>query len=178
MNKEDALDLMQSDMKLWDTAKKQVKGNKVEVTLDLPLGIGEHTVTLEGMDNAQGKRNAVGAYGEYIRGLIDEQINDEAVTARAKAAAARSEPDDSPDGFGVDPNAGVQHAAGEAEAVQATGETHQGSDEGHADFGTTLIARESALRARVERAEANITSWNKELVGVVAALEAMGYTHD
>lgn len=179
MNINDALDVMQSDMKLWDTAKKKgLKGGKVEVTLDLPWGIGVHTVTLEGMDNAEGKRKAVGVYGNYIRDLIKEQTDDEAVTARAKAAAARSEPDDSPDGFGFDPNAGVQHAAGKAETVQATDTAHGEDAEGNADFGATLIARESYLLKVTERARADLTRWDNELQGISAALKAMGYTHD
>jgi hypothetical protein len=89
MNKQEWIDLMQSDGKLWDMAEKEMDGTNMKLTLrGLPWGIGDAEVTLEGMDNAIAKRNAVGSYAEYIRGLIDEQINDEAITIRAAQAAA------------------------------------------------------------------------------------------
>ena len=177
MNVQEALDIMQSDMKLWEAAEtEETKEGVVIKTISLPWGLGEVVVELEGMNDGNKRREAVESYGAYIRGLIDEQTNDEAITARAKAAAARAKPDDSPDGSGVDPVTGVQHTTGEAEAVQATGHTYAPVTEEHADFGASLIARESALLERVGRTKADLARWEQELTGIEAALNAMGYT--
>lgn len=174
MNVNDALDIMQSDMKLWDTAeKKPIAGGKVEVTLDLPWGIGSHSVTLEGMKDAQGKRNAVGAYGEYIRGLIDEQINDEAITSRAQVAAARAEQDGSADSDSLSADAGLRDTPVPAETNAGTGKTHEVHAQEADDFGATLTARGAALSDRIIRVEFDLARWKRELTGIQAALEAM-----
>jgi hypothetical protein len=89
MNKQEWLDMMQHDVKIWELAEKELKGNKITLTMrDIPWGIGDAEVTLEGIDDANSKRNAVGSYAEYIRGLIDDQINDETIELRAAQAAA------------------------------------------------------------------------------------------
>lgn len=88
ISKAEIIGLMQSDMKMWDSAAtKDLGDGKIMKTIVLPYGIGETTVTLEGITDAGKRRNAVAGYGEYIRGLIDEQINDEVITSRAQQAA-------------------------------------------------------------------------------------------
>lgn len=90
MNENEFLALMQSDSKLWDYATTtHNKDGSIDKTLQIPWGIGEITVTLEGMDNVQGRRAAFNSFGDYIRGLINDKTSDDAITARAKQAAAR-----------------------------------------------------------------------------------------
>ena len=177
MNVREALDIIQSDMKLWDAAESKDLGNgRVEKTLHLPWGLGEVVVILEGMTDAGKRRQAVEGYGKYIRGLVDEQTDDEAITARAQAAAARSEPKDSGDSDRKHPDNGLCNTTSEAETVQGTSKTHPVDAEDTPDFGTTLVARESALLARLGAAKATIAKWEQELTGIEAALKAMGYT--
>ena len=176
MNTQEALDIMQSDMKLWETAtEKDLGGGKVEKTLSLPWGIGEVKVVLEGMTDADKRRSAVAGYGGYIRDLIKERIDDEAITSRAQTAAARLESANSADGHSLDA-AGGGYKDSETAALPKAGEAHDEDVEETEDFGATLIAREAVLLERTGRARANLAAWDKELQGIEAALKAMGYT--
>ncbi len=105
LNEKDFLNMMQSDSKLWETAESETKGDKLVKTIYIPWGIGETTVTLEGLDNVNGRRAAFSTYGEYIRGLVDNQISEESITARAEQAAARASDsaDRQPDTTGPSP---------------------------------------------------------------------------
>lgn len=172
----DALDLMQSDMKLWDHAEKEIVGEgRMALTLNLPWGIGQHTVTLEGLSNAQGKRNAVGAYGEHIRAVIKERIDDEAVTARARQAAARREPVDSTDSTSSSGAEPVQdQQAVQAETVQEAGQAY--SQTSHTLVGSreALVAERTAVENRIGNIERTLKGLHRELRVIDAALSAWG----
>ncbi len=89
MNKQEFLGMMESDSKLWETAETSAEGDKVVKTIDIPWGIGKTTVTLEGIGNVNGRRAAFSSFGEYIRGLVNDRISDDAITARAEQAAEK-----------------------------------------------------------------------------------------
>ena len=108
MTEQEVLDMMNSDYKLWSKASDKELGNGVVAkTITLPWGIGEYTINMEGMDDANKRRAAVNAYGEHIRGIVNERIDDTAITSRAQVAAARSEQDDSGHGDSVGRIVGV-----------------------------------------------------------------------
>jgi len=173
LSKREAIDLMNSDMKLWDAATTVDNGKGTLVkSLDLPFGIGETNVTIEGLTDAGKKRNAVSQFGEYIRGLIKERIDDEAVTARAKAAAQKAEQDDSSDSL-RDGSERVQDTRRKAPTYPPAVEAHEEDVAEDAGLGATLAARRASLVERIGRVETNLTLWRKELRGIDAALEAM-----
>jgi hypothetical protein len=181
MTKTDTFDIMQSDMKLWEKAEKfPAKGGGVSVTLNLPFGIGEHTVTMEGMNDAQGKRNAVGAYGEYIRGLIKERIDDEAVTSRAKAAAAKAEPIDSGDSLLVSTE-GVPIPPTQEEVDANSSEAYERNATRPVGLRETLIARRTEIDnerdyyyRRFNEAIDEIKRLDRDRKAVNLALESLG----
>ena len=153
------------------TTEDNGKGTLIK-SLDLPFGIGETNVTIEGLTDAGKKRNAVSQFGEYIRGLIKERIDDEAVTARAKAAAERVEQDDSADSV-RDSAERVQEPVCEASPIQTTSGSYEEDAIEDVDFGTGLAARRTSLINRIGRVESDLARWRKELKGIEAALEAM-----
>jgi len=104
MTEQELQAILQSDMKLWDAAETTEAGNTIVKTLNLPYGIGRKEVTLEGLDNASARRSALESFGNYIRGVIEDKIGEESVTARAiqKAARASDGSSHSPDVIGVD----------------------------------------------------------------------------
>jgi hypothetical protein len=167
------LDMMQSDFKLWEKSETVERGDGVvEKTITLPWGIGPVSVVLEGMNNAGKRREAVGAYGDYIRGLINDRINDESVTARAQQAAARAEQDDSGGSDDLD-GVGVQGPQATPQADVAAGPEDKGYAEDTSDLGATLTARRTALRERVGRVEADLARWRRELKALDAAVAAL-----
>lgn len=99
MTETEFLAILASDSKLWELAGTNVNEDGMTKTLDIPWGIGKIEVTLEGVDNAAGRRAAFSAFGDYVRGLVDDKTSDDAVTAKAEQALARagSEPDRLPD---------------------------------------------------------------------------------
>ncbi len=162
------------ETELIQTADIVVVGDGgVEKTITLPWGIGEHTVTLEGMNDAGTRRGAVSTYGEYIRGLIDERINDESVTSRAQAAVGRSEQADSEDSIGVSGGLGVRNETVQAQSGATTEEVYQESVEGPADFGDDLVARRASLDGRIEFHIGEVARLSRQLKGIDAAIEAM-----
>ena len=174
----DALDIMNSDYKLWQAAvDNDVGGGRVEKTITLPWGIGEYKVTLEGMNDAGKRREAVGQYGQHIRDLIDERINDDAVTSRAKAAAARSEQADSEDSDGLDREVNVRTGTGAEEVQEAADEgpeeAYGSATEGNVDLREVLVARRAALDGRIEELTERLAVACRDLRGIDAALEAM-----
>ena len=168
------LNIMNSDFKLWERAETQdLGGGKVLKTITLPWGIGVTEVTLEGMTDAEKRRQAVGAYGEYIRSVIDERINDEAITARAKQAAARAQPADSPDSDSVSADEGLRDERLQEETYEGAGPKDKRDAQDIAGIGADLIARRTALRERVGRVEADLTRWRRELKALDAAVAAL-----
>lgn len=180
MDKNEALDIMNSDFKLWERAATEDHGGgKLTKTLTLPWGIGEVSVTLEGMTDAGKRRNAVSGYGEYIRGLIDEATNDEAVTARAKAAAARIESADSKDsnGIGGGPRVHIEPPVQEKPDEEAE-QAYKVDVEDSGRFRETLVAKRSEIQNELNQLERRNRQLRTELLGVNAALDAMGEPED
>lgn len=174
MNERETLDIMASDMKLWEAAQSKPLGpHSVEKTLELPWGIGTVVVNMEGMTDATKKREAVGAFANYIRGVIKEARDDDAVTARAKAAVARREPLDGEDSNSLSADQGLRHQTVQASAHEGAGETYERHVEEPAGLGETLTARRVALSERIGRVETDLARWRKELKGIDAALAAM-----
>jgi len=90
MNAEQLRAILQSDFKLWEAAtSKDESPTSVTKVIDLPYNIGITTVTLEGMDDANKRRSALAGFGDYIRGLVDNAVGEESITARARQKAAR-----------------------------------------------------------------------------------------
>jgi hypothetical protein len=174
MNEQEALALMQSDMSLWEKATTVELGDgRQEKTIEgWPWGIGTITVTLEGLTDGVKRREAVGQFGEYIRAVVDERINDEAITLRAQQAAAHNKQADSGDSMAVDTHR-VPEPADEAAPLPAASPAHEGDAEGATDFGASLVARKSALLNEIGRAEDNLARWRRELAGIEAALAVM-----
>lgn len=169
----EALSIMSSDMKLWEIAEtKEPEPGVLVKRLALPWGIGETEIRLEGITDAIKRRGAVQQYADYIRNLIKDKTDDEAVEARAKQAAARLEPLDS--GGSILTSSGRVPSEGVEEAfVPGTGDIYQDNVEGDGGFGANLIAQRSALQARVGRAEADITAWRRTLRALDAACLAL-----
>ena len=178
MEIKDALDMMNSDFSLWSKAEtKELGGGKVEKTLTLPWGIGEHSIVMEGMTDAGKRRAAVGAYGDYIRTLIRERTDDEAITSRAKTAAGRAELADSNNSDGVDSGVGVREGGGQEEVQEASNEEAEeayGSDATEpADLRETLASRRATLDDRIESLTRQLAVACRDLRGIDAALGAM-----
>lgn len=153
---------MQSDMKMWDSAKTEDLGNgKIRKTIVLPYGIGETTVTLEGITDAGKRRNAVAGYGEYIRGLIDEQINDEVITSRAQQAAqaAGERASELHAGDGIDRQVAAE--VPRTEAVPAHGEIFIPTRE-------TIGGRLDELRRQLRDLKTKVGVCEAEIAGLTA----------
>ena len=165
--------IMQSDMKLWETADTtEPSPGTIVKSMHLPFGIGECNTTLEGLTDAIKKRAAVAQYGEYIRSLIKDRTDDEAIEARAKQAAARTEERDSRDSILVD-SGGVPVSSGQ-EAVESGSEDAYVEDaEDDATFGEALAVKRATLRERIGRTEANLARWRRECKALDAALAAL-----
>ena len=169
----DALDIVQSDMKLWDKSDTEpLPGGAVRKSINLPWGIGEVSVTLEGLSDGKGRRNAVGAYAEYIRDVVKNAIDDEAVTSRAAAQAARVEQDHSGDSVRSGTE-GVPESAPAEKAVEGSGKALEEDAQDFTGFGEALAPRRAALVARIERVSTDLARWRRELKGIDAALAAM-----
>ena len=179
MDIKEALAIMSSDFKLWERAEEeQLGGGKVAKTLTLPWGIGSYTVELEGLNDAGKRRSAVSAYGEHIRGVINERINDDAITSRAKAAAARSELASSEDSDSVSADEGLRDTAVPTEAVPGADEAHEADVEEDVDFGASLAARRVEVSEGIDRLTGQLDRLCKELRGIDAAIKAMAEEED
>jgi hypothetical protein len=156
MNVQETLNIMNSDFKLWERAKGTPgKDGAIIKQLDLPWGIGLTTVTMEGMNDAGKKREAVAQYGDYIRSLIRDRTDDEAVTSRAKQAAARSQLADSTDSDSVSADTGLRDEGVQAETVQGAGQAYSGNAGGIGGVREALVARRAEVvdeLARIDRA--------------------------
>ena len=167
ISKADTLALMQSDMKMWETAEtEELGGGKVKKTINLPFGIGEVSVTLEGMTDGIKRRGAVSSYGEYIRGIIDECINDEAITARAQqdVAAARGAADRLHDEDAA--SAGGGSPVPNAPPVPAHGEVFIPTAE-------TIVVRIDDLERELRDCEARSRTLRRELNALNAFKEVL-----
>jgi hypothetical protein len=173
MEIKDALDIMNSDFKLWEHADDEpLAGGKVQKTIDLPWGIGKHVVIMEGMNDATQRRAAVSSYGEHIRDVIKEQISDENITSRAQIAAARAESNDSGDSPSVSGEQRVRDESVQEETTEAAIEAHEEDAEVDGGWRETLVARRASLIGRIERLTVIFDGVLLEIKGVEAALEA------
>lgn len=172
MDKVEALSKMNSDMQLWDAAEsKDLGGGQVEKTITLPWGIGATSVVLEGMTDAGKRRAAVGAYGEYIRGVIDDKIGEQNVTARAKQKAASASDDSSrEDDLGDAVHDDAYQEEAEAESDQGAVQASEDATGGELDPN----ARLSDLRRRVGEANNFIRRATKEIEALEAYVSIMG----
>lgn len=163
MNEIEFLQIMQSDSKLWDYAETVQDGGAVTKTLQVPWGIGEVSVTLEGMGDVNGRRAAFSAFGEYIRGLVNDRISEEAITARAEQADKRTgaTSDRQPDSTSPSPEESAEILS--KEAVEA----HDGPSTYSADPSIRLVE----LRAASDRAKAFIESTETEVRALEAYME-------
>ncbi len=175
MNTSEWLSIMHHDVKMWELAEKEEVRGGLQLTMrDMPWGIGDAVVTLEGITNAIERQNAVGSYGAYIRGLIDEEINDEAVEARAKQASAfaREDADTAALGLGRDrDSAGVGGTPSPVQGV--VGEDAVPTFMQAATVSADPTTRLAELRAAVGEAQAYITSTSREIKALEAYVAVM-----
>lgn len=121
--------ILNSDFKLWEQAHTAEDGAVITKSLDLPYGIGVLQQSFEGVNNAEGRRNAAVIWGEIVREAVDDAIGEESVSARAAQASSRVSPDDGGDGGPSIPNpyyAGEEALFAEG-PVQTLGEATEGS---------------------------------------------------
>lgn len=171
MNKEELLNIMQSDFKLWERAvEEEVSEGVITKTLNLPYGIGEYSLTFEGMNDAGARRNAVGIFGECVRKEIENKIDDDSVTARAAQKAARVGQDSSR----VLGEVRDDSEGGQKEDVAAANGAPAVVESGSADFATIL----SGLRRGIAEYERQLTVWRREAKALEAALEIMNASED
>lgn len=97
MNESELNEILQSDMRLWESAAhmKETK-DSVTMVMDLPHGIGVTEVTLEGLTDATKRRDAVSAFGNHIRNIVENKIGDDAITSQAEYKRALAEPVEEP----------------------------------------------------------------------------------
>jgi len=176
MNETELRAILHSDMKLWDAAVTTTDGpTTVTKVLELPYGIGRTEVTLEGLDDAGKRREAVTGFGAYIRRLIIDRVDDDSISARAKQKAAfASEDANKLSGDGRDDNAGPDREVGGVSAKVSDTETVATPNV------TVLSPEDMAGRRRqiensIQRLEENLAALRGELVGITAYLEAMNY---
>ena len=171
MNKVEALSKMNSDMQLWEAADSKDLGNgKVEKTINLPWGIGVTSVVLEGMTDASKRRSAVGAYGDYIRGVINDKIGEENVTARAQQKAASLSEDSSRETDSRESDNGGAHESERQEtADKEPVQTPQAVTGGELE----PDARLADLQKRVGEANNFIQRAKKEIAALEAYVEIM-----
>lgn len=174
MDKQEALNSMNSDHRLWEKAEtKDLGGGRIEKVLTLPWGIGETRVTLEGMTDAGKRRAAVSGYGEYIRGVIEEAISDDAVTARAEQAAARAKQDDSGDSIILGGEQRVRDTPVPEEVDAPADQAHQGDAPIPLGFRETLIARRIDISSQRNEHERRVRELDKELRAINSAIESL-----
>lgn len=175
MTQSEWLSIMHHDVRLWDMAEKEeVKGGMKLTMRDMPWGIGDAEVTLEGVSDANERRNAVGTYGAYIRGLIDNEIDDEAVEARATQAAAFASEDADKHALGLERNTGAGGVEGTQQAVQAVaGAEAVPTFMQSVSVSTDPAARLSELRAGVGDARDYITATSREIEALEAYVAVM-----
>jgi len=174
MKETEALDMMNSDFKLWEQASDEDLGNGVVAkTITLPWGIGEYTINMEGMNNALKRRAAVEAYGAHIRGVIKERIDDTAIVGRAQAAASRTEQVNSEDSNRVSGIVGVRDEEFPQTHATETTEAHHKDAEEAFNFGDDLTATRAQVSGRIERLTDELAHLCRQLRGIDAALKAM-----
>lgn len=182
MEIKDALDIMNSDFKLWENAVSEELGNgRVAKTITLPWGIGEYRVELEGMNDATRRRSAVSAFGEHIREVINDRIDDESITSRAKVKSARVEQDHSSNSDGLGGELRVLESPVQEEADEDTEEAHEELTARSIGLREVLVIRRTEIiddidffNKRRDAAAKELGLLAIDLVAVNAGLEALG----
>ena len=184
LNEEEVYAIMQSDMKLWESATTLAEGNNITKRLILPFGVGEVAIKFEGVDNGLKRRAAAEQWGATIRDIIKDRIDDESITQRARLAAASRASEgeseavgDTDSGHGAEDEA-TQRGGGEsavlseagADAVQAHAKDAQGDN---GPSGTDFVARAEWLRERIEEDEARLSERRRELKALDAAIAVL-----
>lgn len=184
LTEKDVYAIMQSDIKLWEQATTQTVGTTVTKSMILPFGIGEMTVSFEGVDNGIKRRAAAEQWGAMVRERIKDRIDDDAITARAKQQAAIRESERESQAVGhVDSGDGPEDASPVGlrgdEAVQAPTATEPvqayalSAEADQGPEGTDFAARAEWLRGRIGEGEKQIRGWRRELRALEAALEVL-----
>jgi hypothetical protein len=184
LTEEDVWAIMQSDIKLWESATTTAKGNDITKRLILPFGIGEVAIEFQGVDNGIKRRSAAEQWGAGIRARIKEAIDDEAVTARAKSAAAQKEAEqeleamgeaDSGDSDSDQPVDNRGQSSVQASASGSAAKAHAvAGEEDNGPGGTDFVARAEWLRSRINEGEARLKEQRRELKALEAALAVLG----
>lgn len=182
MTTQEVLSIMQSDLALWDNASTEDLGEgTVRKVLELPWGIGNYEVTLEGLTNGVKRREALGQYGAHIRAVVADQINDDAIESRAKGAAQKAEQGHSGDSVLYTPP-GVSNTQGTQAPKESPEGSHETDAEGSLTLGAMLIARGTEARDDLIKAIGQCDDTRRgltvELKVVEAALAAMETPED
>jgi len=166
MTEQELNEVLQSDMKLWETAETTMDGDTVTKMLDLPYGIGEYIVTIEGVTDAEKRRAAVTGFAESVRDVVRDKIDDDAITARAQQAAARAS--EATDSLLVEGGIGSIRSEKISDSQTVQAHVPEAYETGKGGANTV-----DGLRARIEATEAAITLWRKELKALEAYEEIM-----
>lgn len=170
----EVLDIMNSDFKLWEQATSEdLDGGRVAKTIILPWGIGEYRIVLEGMTNADTRRGAVSAYGDHIRGLIDDRINDQAITSRAQVAASKAEPIDSGDSDGSSGGLGVRDTGVPTPDDEEAEEAHDEDASRPSNWGDDIATQRAQVEGEIDRHTIELSRLLRQLRGIDAAIAAM-----
>lgn len=172
MNEVEALNLVNSDIALWEKAETtDLGGGSIEKKIHLPWGIGEVAVTLEGLTDGAKRRQALEQYGAYIRELVRDATDDDAITARAQIAAAKREQDDSGGSFGGHaPVPSDPHPT--PSVVQGAGKAHEENVKGVTSLREGLVAQRDFFREQLGEYERGAKALRAELRALDAAIEA------
>ena len=170
MTEEEIMSILGADMKLWERAETKQTANGLVKSLFLPFGIGQVDVTLEGVNDAVGRRSAVQAFGEYIRSRVKEATDDDIITAKAQEHAARVREERSREL--VLPRNDKQR-----EAAVASSETVPAFD-GLIDLGEGLSDRIAAIEFRIVACERQLAKDRRELKAYKAMQKVLEESED
>ncbi len=175
LNEVELREIVQSDMKLWEKSDTQVDGTSVTKTLTLPYGIGDFSITFEGVHDAKTKRGAVEYWGEAVREAVNDVISDEAVEARAAQAAARnSERDGASDAESVPATDSPGVVRKEKQVDQAP---DKGAEEAFTLLGASpadVASQLDSIRREQQRLRDRLLELEQQGRGLVAYLDAIG----
>jgi hypothetical protein len=168
MNEKELRAILHSDMKLWDSAEEK----DGERFIELPYGIGRVGVSLEGIDNGQKRAAAVGSFGEYIRGRVNDAIGDESVTARAKQDAAKASYDAGQLPVEQSNDSSPGRVGGVSDQVQEAANKEAMATPNELGVNPEGMALRAAwVRGTIEETAANLDALRRELEGLEAYLE-------
>lgn len=158
---------MQSDIQLWEKALTQETDETLTKTVTLPYGIGVYSLTFERPASGEQRRFAAATWAESIRTAINDVIGEDAVTARAAQAPARSS--ESNDSINSSGGTGAHTEAGGTQAVEGS----VPSLGGFADHATECSYRLDAIRDEIMRTQKKLADLKKEQRALSAYMEVI-----